>query len=196
MSDMKKYQIIYADPPWSYRHCASKSRQIENQYNTMSLEDIKKLDIPNDNNCILYLWATAPKLQEALEVMIAWGFDYRTCMVWDKEIIGMGYWFRGQHELLLVGVKGKMSPPVQNLRKSSVLRVRRGQHSRKPDHIRNWIKEWYPNETKIELFAREKVNGWDVWGNEVESDIELKNKGRLGPLMGFDWDFHNRAKEK
>lgn len=172
---MKKYQIIYADPPWSYRHCASKSRRIENQYNTMSLEIIKKLNIPSEDNCILYLWATAPKLQEALEVLNAWGFDYRTCMVWDKEIIGMGYWFRGQHELLLVGVKGKMSPPPQKLRKSSVLRVKRGQHSRKPDHIKYWIQQWYPYKTKIELFAREKTEGWDVWGNEIESDIDLRN---------------------
>lgn len=108
---MEKYQVIYADPPWRYRHCSSKSRKIENQYPTMQINDIKSLKVPADDNCILYLWATAPKLNEAIEVMSSWGFDYRTCMVWDKEIIGMGYWFRGQHELLLVGVKGKMSPP-------------------------------------------------------------------------------------
>ncbi len=94
-------------------------------------------------------------------------------MIWDKDWIGMGYWFRGQHELLLVGVKGKFSPPAQTLRKSSVLKVRRGQHSRKPDHIRHWINTWYPDKTKIELFAREKTEGFDVWGNEVNSDIEL-----------------------
>ena len=81
---MKKYNIIYADPPWRYRHCASNSRKIENQYNTMSLQTIKDLEIPSTDNCILYLWATAPKLQEALEVLVAWGFDYRTCMVWDN----------------------------------------------------------------------------------------------------------------
>lgn len=170
---MKKYQIIYADPPWSYRHCASNCRRIENQYNTMSLEDIKGLNIPSEDNALLYLWATAPKLQEALEVMSSWGFDYRTCLVWDKEIIGMGYWFRGQHELLLVGVKGKFSPPPQALRKSSMLKERRGRHSHKPNIVRHWIEEWYPNETKIELFAREETPGWDVWGNEVPSDTEI-----------------------
>jgi len=169
---MKKYQIILADPAWSYRHCASKSRQIENQYPTMELEDIKRLKIPTEANALLYLWATAPKLQEAMEVMTAWGFDYRTCMIWDKEIIGMGYWFRGQHELLLVGVKGKFSPPSQTLRKSSVLRVRRGQHSRKPDQIRYWINEWYPDCSKLEMFAREKFQGFDSWGNEIEGDEE------------------------
>lgn len=163
----KKYQIIYADPPWNYRHCASKSRRVENQYPTMSLEEIKTLNVPAGENCILYLWATAPKLQEALEVLVSWGFDYRTCLVWDKEIIGMGYWFRGQHELLLVGVKGKMSPPEQSLRVSSVYKERRSKHSKKPNKIRRLINQWYPNKTKIELFARQKTPSWDVWGNEV-----------------------------
>lgn len=163
----KKYQIIYADPPWEYRHCASKCREITNQYPTMKLNDIKELNIPSADNAILYLWATAPKLLEALEVMIAWNFDYRTCMIWDKEIIGMGYWFRGQHELLLVGIKGKMSPPQQNLRISSVWKERRTKHSKKPDNIRELIKQWYPAQERIELFAREKIEGWDAWGNEI-----------------------------
>lgn len=167
----KKYQVIYADPPWSYRHCASNSRRIENQYDTMSLSEIKTLPVPSDNNCVLYLWATAPKLLEAIEVLSAWGFDYRTCLVWDKEIIGMGYWFRGQHELLLVGVKGKVSPPEPRLRISSVLKERRGKHSKKPECIRNLIQSWYPNADKIELFAREQIFGWDVWGDEVTKPL-------------------------
>ena len=108
---MKKYQIIYADPPWEYRHCASDSRRIENHYQTMKLEDIKNLNIPSDKNCVLYLWTTSPKLLEGLETLVAWGFDYRSSLVWDKQIIGIGYWFRGQHEILLVGVKGNVSPP-------------------------------------------------------------------------------------
>lgn len=163
----KKYQIIYADPPWNYRHCASNSRKIENQYPTMSLDDIKNLQIPTDDNAVLYLWATAPKLLEAMSVLVAWGFDYRTCSIWDKEIIGMGYWFRGQHELLLVGVKGRFSPPSQTMRISSVYKERRTRHSKKPDAIRDFISKWYPDKTKIELFAREEHAGWDVWGNEV-----------------------------
>lgn len=173
---MKKYQVIYADPPWRYRHCASKSRRIENQYDTMTLEDIKNLKVPIDDSAVLYLWATAPKLTEALEVLAAWGFDYRTCMVWDKEIIGMGYWFRGQHELLLVGVKGTFSPPAPEKRVSSVWQQRRLGHSEKPARIRDWIKWWYPAHNKLELFARTKTRGWDVWGDEVESDISLESK--------------------
>ncbi len=171
----KKYQIIYADPPWRYNFSKSGSRRIENQYPTMSLQKIKELvyEIPFDSNSVLYLWATAPKLLEALSVMKAWGFTYKTQAVWDKEIIGMGYWFRGQHEILLVGTKGKFSPPHQSLRVSSVYKERRGRHSKKPDEIRKLISKWYPNEDKVELFAREKTKGWDVWGNEVESDIEI-----------------------
>lgn len=171
----KKYDIIYADPPWQYRHCASDSRKIENKYDTLQLKDIKNLDIPAKDNSILYLWATAPKLREAVEVIDAWNFDYRTCAVWDKCKLGMGYWFRGQHELLLIGIKGEMSPPRQNQRVSSVIRTPRSKHSAKPTIVRNWINKWYPNKSKIELFARKPKNvlfedpsfeGWDVWGNE------------------------------
>lgn len=103
---MRKFNLIYADPPWKYRYSRSKSRRIENHYDTMTLQNIKDLPVQQiiADDCVLFLWATAPKLLEALEVLQAWGFGYRTCAVWDKEIIGMGYYFRGQHELLLVGV--------------------------------------------------------------------------------------------
>lgn len=172
---MKKYQIIYADPPWRYEFSPSKSRDIENKYPTMDLKDICSLPVAkvSDENCVLYLWATAPKLLEALSVMDSWGFIYRTCMIWDKEIIGMGRWFRGQHELVLVGLKGKIHTPPPPQRISSVYKEKRTRHSKKPDYIRNKILEWYPDKNKIELFARQKAEGWDVWGNEVESDIDL-----------------------
>lgn len=172
---MNKYQIIYADPPWKYNFSKSDSRQIENQYPTMELQEIKDLvyELPIDINAVLYLWATAPKLKEALEVMKAWGFEYKTHAIWDKEILGMGYWFRGQHELLLVGVKGKFSPPGQELRVSSVVKEKRNKHSKKPSKVRGLIASWYPSQNKLELFAREKTEGWDVWGNEVDSDIKL-----------------------
>jgi len=163
----KKYQVVYADPPWRYSFSKTNNRKIENQYSTMPLEEIKQLEIPADNNCVLYLWATAPKIIEALDTMKAWGFQYKTQMIWDKEIIGMGYWFRGQHEILLVGTKGKFSPPEQSKRVSSVFKERRTRHSKKPDKIRDLISEWFPNKSKIELFAREVVPGWDAWGNEV-----------------------------
>jgi N6-adenosine-specific RNA methylase IME4 len=169
----RKYDVIYADPPWRYDFSKSDSREIENQYPTMTVEEICALKIPSKENSVLYLWATAPKLLEALQVMKAWGFTYKTQAVWDKEIVGMGYWFRGQHEILLVGTKGRFSPPSQSNRTSSVFRERRSKHSKKPDSIRNWITVWFPAADKVELFARQKYEGWSVWGNEVVSTIEL-----------------------
>ena len=171
---MKKYQVDYADPPWKYDFSKSNSREIENKYPTMTVEEICNLNIPVFENSVLYLWATAPKLLEALKVMSAWGFDYKTQAIWDKEIIGMGYWFRGQHEILLVGTKGKISPPEQKLRVSSIFKYKREKHSKKPHQIKDYISNWFPDSEKLELFAREKTEGWDVWGNEVESDIVLE----------------------
>ena len=176
---MKKYQIIYADPPWSYSFAPTKSRAVENHYPTMSQKEITSLKIPIADNAVLYLWATAPKLLEALEVVKAWGFTYKTQAIWDKGKIGMGYWFRGQHEILLVGTKGKFSPPEPENRISSIYREQRDKHSKKPANIRRLIHQWYPDKTKIEIFARKEpglfnsFEGWDVWGNEVASDIEL-----------------------
>ena len=163
--ETQKYEVIYADPPWKYDFVKSKSRKIENKYPTMDLEEIKNLQVPSEDNCILFMWATAPKLEEAFEVINAWGFKYKTCAVWDKESIGMGYWFRGQHEILLVATKGKMSPPPNPI--SSIIKNKRREHSRKPDFIRTLISTWYPNETKIEMFSRSHFEGWNVFGNQI-----------------------------
>lgn len=168
---MKKYQIIYADPPWRYDFSKSDSRKIENQYPTMTVDDICNLPIPSEDNSALYLWATAPKLLEALQVMKAWGYTYKSQAVWDKQTMGMGYWFRGRHEILLVGVKGKFSPP--KVKVPSVFSYKRNKHSKKPAEVRQYLSVAFPDNSKIELFAREKIEGWEVWGNEVESDIDL-----------------------
>jgi N6-adenosine-specific RNA methylase IME4 len=105
--------------------------------------------------------------------MKAWGFTYKTQAVWDKTWVGMGYWFRGQHEILMVGVKGKFSPPIPTLRESSVYREKKGKHSKKPQYFKDLLNRQFPDKTKLELFAREKTEGWDVWGNEVKSDIDF-----------------------
>ena len=164
-----KFNVIYADPPWKYDFSQTESGKVENTYRTMELEDIKEIDIKKNiaENSVLYLWATAPKLIEALEVMKSWGFKYKTNMVWDKVVTGMGYWSRGQHEHLLIGTKGKFSPPEAKQRISSVFVRRRTKHSRKPDEIRKMIEEWYPNIPRMELFARQKYDDWYCWGNEV-----------------------------
>lgn len=163
------YDVILADPPWQYDFSKSSSRDIENHYDTMSLVEIKNLKVPAKKNAVLFLWATAPKLLEALEVMEAWGFKYKTQAVWDKKIIGMGYWFRGQHEILLVGVKGKVSPPVAAVRVSSVLSFKRQEHSKKPEFVYNMIESYFPSSKYLELFARHKRVDWSSWGNEIEN---------------------------
>lgn len=164
----KKYSVIYADPPWRYDFSKSDNRKIENHYQTMTLEDIKNLSIPTEKNAVLFLWATAPKLLEGLEVMKSWGFEYKTQAIWDKQLIGMGYWFRGRHEILLVGTKGKFSPPSKEFRFPSVYLEKRSKHSKKPSFYRDFINDAYQDFNKIELFARQSSEGWDVWGNEVE----------------------------
>lgn len=169
------FSVIYADPPWRYDFSKSKSRDVENQYPTMTTEDVCALQVPAAADAVLYLWATAPKLEDALRVVKAWGFTYKTHAVWDKELIGMGYWFRGQHELLIVATRGRVSPPPQGLRCGSVLRFRRGRHSAKPGQVRDMIAAWFPSARRLEMFAREQVECWTVWGNEVQANT--RNKG-------------------
>lgn len=164
----KKYNVIYADPPWKYDFSKTSNRDIENQYPTMDVKDICDFKIPADDDSILFLWATAPKLREALEVMEFWGFEYKTHAVWDKEMIGMGYYFRGQHELLLIGIKGKVSPPDPSNRYASVIRQKRTKHSKKPDCVYKLIEKMYPHGVYLEMFARNIHSElWDVWGNEI-----------------------------
>ena len=162
-----KYNVILADPPWKYEFSETKAREIENQYPTMDLEQIKEMDLPIDDDAILLLWATAPKLEEALQVLNAWGFSYRTCAIWDKEKIGMGYWFRIQHELLLVGIKGQFKAPEPEDRFSSIIRSPRAEHSQKPEKIYDMIEAMFPFGKYLELFSRSERNGWVAWGNQI-----------------------------
>ena len=160
-------QLVLADPPWSYDFAQSDSRQIENQYPTGSVADIIDHKPETEKDCVLFLWATVAKLQEAMEVMDGWGFQYKTHAVWDKEKIGMGYWFRGQHELLLVGTKGTMSPPQPEQRRSSVFREPRDtKHSAKPISVYEWIESAFPDLVKLEMYCRNPRQGWQVFGNE------------------------------
>ena len=164
----RKYAVIYADPPWRYEHSKTDSRKIENQYPTMDLGEIKALDVGALSlpDCTLFLWATSPKLAESIEVLESWGFVYRTCAVWDKEKIGMGYYFRQQHELLLVATKGQPGTPEPSARAPSVFRSPRDEHSKKPGEVYGLIESMYPVAPKIELFCRAPQPGWDVWGNQ------------------------------
>jgi len=164
-----KFSIIYADPPWEYEFSNSNMRDIENHYPTLELEKIKAIKVPADDNAMLFLWTPAPKLEEALEVVKAWGFYHRTNIVWVKDKIGTGYYSRGKHELLLIGIKGEgIGTPLPENRPESVIFAERTEHSKKPDIFYEIIEKMYPNHSKIELFARNKREGWEAWGNEIQ----------------------------
>lgn len=165
-----RYPVIYADPPWRYENppIGATSRAIENHYPTMTLEEICALPVSDlaTDDAILYLWATAPKLAECMDVIKAWGFEYRTNLVWDKEKIGMGYHARNQHELLLVCKRGNIPPPEAGTQPSSVYREARGAHSAKPHFFYEMIEAAYPQLPKMEMFCRSPREGWAVWGNQ------------------------------
>jgi N6-adenosine-specific RNA methylase IME4/ParB-like chromosome segregation protein Spo0J len=169
LDSLGPFPIIYADPPWRYDYAEDTTRQIENHYPTMSLDEIKALDLPAADDAVLFLWATSPKLVEALEVMAAWGFEYRTCMVWVKDKIGMGYYARQQHELLLIGKRGALPVPDPEDRPPSVIEGTRGAHSAKPDRGYELIERMYPLAEKCELFQRRPRNRWSGWGNQAEA---------------------------
>lgn len=165
---LRRYAVIYADPPWRYEGASDPTRTAENHYETMATEDICALPVADiaGARCVLYLWVTPPKLSEAMDVIRAWGFTYVTGAVWDKERMGLGSWFRLQHEHLLIATRGDVPPPAPRLRVSSVLRAPRGRHSVKPSQMRELIASQFPDAPKVELFARDRVPGWDAWGNE------------------------------
>ena len=162
-----KYGVIYVDPPWRYDFSKTENREIENQYPTMTLDDICLMKIPAADDCVLFMWATSPKMQDAFCVLKAWDFEYKTCMVWVKDKIGMGYYFRQRHELLLVATRGHPGVPATRDCADSVFNAPRSKHSEKPPGVRELIRRMYPEHKKIELFARAAVEGWDAWGNEL-----------------------------
>lgn len=168
----KKYSVIYADPPWEHA-IDTKGNFRPLHYQRMKTQEICSLDVQSlsDKDSVLYLWTTCPHLLDGLEVMKAWGFTYKSQLIWVKKSIGLGHWVRNQHEILLIGNHGNMSPPEQSKRISSVFDCRNGRHSEKPKEIRHRITEMFPTQAKIELFARpdwtDYERGWDFWGNEV-----------------------------
>jgi N6-adenosine-specific RNA methylase IME4 len=162
--------VIYADCPWAYAFCKVRAWAVENHYETMTPEAIGALPVTGlaDENCVLFLWATSPKLPEAMQVMGAWGFTYKTSLIWDKGGMGMGYWVRVNHELLLIGTRGKPSVPVVPARPASILRSPRRRHSQKPDEVYEIIEGMCPGVPKIELFARSPRQKWVSWGDQLQ----------------------------
>lgn len=189
-----KYEIIYADPPWDYGgkmqydKSSIKSENIgfqknifissaEFKYPTVKLPDLKKLNVQSiaAENCLLFMWATGPHLAHAIELGDAWGFEYKTiAFVWDKMIHNPGRYTLSQTELCLVFKKGKIPTPrgARNIRQ--LIALKRGAHSEKPEKVIEGITKMFPEQKKIELFARKNYVGWDNWGLEIpDAKVEI-----------------------
>jgi len=169
-----KFSVIYADPPWAYNDkqggaISESYGAAEKHYPSMTMAELKALDVPSmaADNCVLWLWATCPLLEDALELCKAWGFKYKAQFVWDKVKHNMGHYNSVRHELLLVCTKGSATPENVKLF-DSVQSIERTEHSRKPEEFRDIINTLYPSGKKIELFRRgDAPEGWQTWGNEA-----------------------------
>lgn len=169
-----KYSVIYADPPWSYKHNPPRSNSAKH-YKTMTMDEIRSLPVSDlaEQDCVLFMWATYPMIQEALETINSWGFTYKTiAFQWikknkksDSYFFGMGHWTRGNTECCLLAVRGKpkrISGGVSQLIVSAI-----GKHSEKPSEARDKIVKLMGDVSRIELFARQTCDGWSSWGNEI-----------------------------
>ena len=187
----KKYNVIYADPPWSYdnkKTGGSMSSGALDKYNTMSLGDLKAMPIDNitSDNSICFIWATVPLLNEGIDLLQCWGFKYKTMITWEKTgIYGMGHWLRVQTEHILIGVKGHVKP--FNHQEKNIYKHPICDHSAKPHFFRELVMKLssksFTECNKLELFARSRegmfpdyeYEGWDVFGNQVSNSISLFN---------------------
>ena len=171
-----KAGVIYADPEWLFKTRSKKGKldtSAENHYTTSELEVIKARNVESiaAKDCALLLWATAPMMPQALEVMTAWGFKYKSHAIWKKDRGGTGYWFRNWHELLLLGTRGNIPAPALGKQWPSVIEAPRGKHSEKPEKFYKLIEAYFPNVPKIELNARKRRKGWlEPWGFEAPVD--------------------------
>ncbi|WP_169453489.1 MT-A70 family methyltransferase [Pleomorphomonas oryzae] len=181
----KRYGVIIADPEWKYLAWSAETgsdRSPDNHYPCSDLDDIKARpvgDIAADD-CALFLWVTTPFLDAGFEVMKAWGFDYKSSIVWGKlregDGRGTGYWFLGEHETVLFGTRGKVPAPIPGQQFPSFFLAPVGEHSAKPDKVHEIAEAYFPNLPKIELNARRKRVGWDGWGNEADGGEDEKGQ--------------------
>ena len=182
---MKKYDIIYADPPWDYKGQLQHTNPgggttggAVAHYQTITAKEMGAWRVGEHlgaTDCLLFMWTSSPHLDQAIELGRAWGFKYTTvAFVWNKMRVNPGYYTMSQCELCLVFKRGRIPRPrgARNVRQ--LVSEERTTHSKKPAEVRKRIERMFPTQRKIELFAREKVEGWDVWGNEVDSDISMK----------------------
>lgn len=182
------FPVVYADPAWRYSN-AGGNGAAENHYPTLSVEEIAALPVASiaARDSVLFLWATNPLLPEALTVMKAWGFEFKTvAFEWvkfyeksGKPFFGMGQWTRGNVEACLLGVRGKPKAQARDvsqliIEEHEILTAPVNRHSEKPAAAREKIERLTGAALKVELFARQRAPGWDCWGNEVDSTIDLR----------------------
>lgn len=200
----KKYQIIYADPPWDYggkmQYDKSSIKTINIgfeknifissatfKYPTVKLKDLKKLNVDSiaDDNCLLFMWTTGPQFANSIELGTSWGFEYKTvAFVWDKQIHNPGRYTLSQTEFVIVFKKGRFPAfrGARNIRQ--LVSVRRGKHSEKPEQVIDGITRMFPTQRKIELFARKNYIGWDNWGLEIpDSKIKILSQENIDETM-------------
>jgi N6-adenosine-specific RNA methylase IME4 len=195
-----KYEIIYADPPWDYggkMQYDKSSIKTENigfkrdifisaatfKYPTLKLKELISLDVNSisSDDCLLFMWTTGPQLSNSIKLGTAWGFEYKTvAFVWDKMMHNPGRYTLSQTEFCLVFKKGRIPSPrgARNIRQ--LIRVPRGEHSEKPEQVIDGITKMFPEQRKIELFARKNYFGWDNWGLEIpNSKIRIMENSTL-----------------
>ena len=162
------YRVIYADPPWEYGNTMPDYfHEQRDHYKLLTAKEIAAMPVKDiaEDNAVLFLWVTSPILEEGFEVIKAWGFEYKASFVWDKVKHNMGHYNSVRHEFLLVCTRGSCTPETLKLY-DSVVSIERTEHSVKPAEFRQMIDSLYPSGNRIELFARESVDGWDIYGNE------------------------------
>jgi len=181
-----KYSVVYCDPPWDYKGQVQHAKKGEpttggavSHYGTMTLKELKGLDVLEhcEPDCLLFMWATSPHLDQAIELLKAWGFQWATVgFVWDKQKVNPGFYTMSQVEICLIGKRGKIPQPrgARNIRQ--FVSKMRGEHSYKPDEVRERIEQMFPTQKKLEMFARKTFSGWDSWGDEVQSTVVIKSK--------------------
>ena len=178
----KKYNVIYADPPWKYGDVHTWYKMgggVAKHYKTMNLEELNamsdKIKKIAAADCLLFMWVTFPNLKEGIKTIENWGFKYKTLgFSWiklnkinKKPCFGIGFYTKSNCEVCLIGIKGKPGNLIKSNKVSSCIISERREHSRKPDEARERIEQLVGQVPKIELFARQEFDGWDCWGNEV-----------------------------
>lgn len=164
----RTFGTIYADPPWPYKDQGTRGAAAKH-YPPLPLDALQALPVSAlaAKDAHLHLWTTSPFLDTGIDLLRVWGFTYTATFVWNKEAMGQGHYWRIQTEFLLLGVRGQ-APTFRRHDLRNVLRLKGGEHSRKPDIVRYWIEQASPG-PYLELFGRELVDGWTVFGNEIRS---------------------------